>query len=199
MLSKHLHRLGRPVSMLIALSAGAMLCACSPAATRSPGQSTAANSISLATPSPAQLVAQLQQAQALDKAGLNDPTTAFPRKGDFVKHEGQAADLISDLEQGVSVSRDDVDYALEVPPRHLQSDQRSALVQQLQNAIQLDERREQGVVAFGSNLYYEDPDAPSQFGAQEEKAQKQIRALAAGKHVSWDDVQQALYVPPNPL
>lgn len=67
------------------------------------------------------------------------------------------------------------------------------------DAIRNDERREQDVVAFSSNLFYEDPDAPSEFGGQEQLAQKEMNDLEAGNHVSWDEIQGALYVPPDRL
>jgi len=141
----------------------------------------------------------LQQARALDEAGLNDPTISVVRRGDFLEHEAKADRLIRDLQHGISVSRDEITYALEVPPSHIQLEQKTALIQQLKDAIRKDEQREQGVVAFSTNVLYEDPNAPSEFGAQEQLAQKEIENLEAGNHVSWDELQQALYVPPDPL
>jgi hypothetical protein len=190
MVSKHLHRLSRPASMLIGIGALAMLTGCAPA--------TPASS-SLAAEAPAQLITQVQEAEALDKAGLDDLTIGLPRRGDFLEHQAKARDVLIDLQHGLPVSQDDLSYALEVPPRHLQPEQRTALVEQLKNAIHEDEQREQGVVAYSSGMFYEDPDAPSQFGTQEERAQREMQNLEVGKHVSWDKVHQALYVPPNPL
>ncbi len=198
MVSKHLHRLSRPASMLIGISAFAMLTGCGPTAMRSGQQTTPASSI-LAAQAPAHLITQVQEAEALDQAGLDDLTIALPRRGDFLEHQAKARDVMIDLQHGIAVSQDELNYALEVPPRHLQPEQRTALVEQLKNAIHEDEQREQSVVAFESAVYYEDPDAPSQFGRQEQLAQKEEQNLEAGNHVSWDELQHALYVPPNPL
>jgi hypothetical protein len=198
MVSKHLHHLSRPASMLIGIGVFAMLTGCSPAAMSSGHQATPASS-NLAAQAPAQLITQVQEAEALDQAGLNDLTIALPRRGDFLEHQAKARDVLIDLQHGIPVSQHDLSYALEVPPRHLQPEQRTALVEQLRNAIREDEQREQSVVAYESEVFYEDPDAPSQFGAQEERAQKEMQNLEVGEHVSWDELQKALYVPPNPL
>ena len=135
----------------------------------------------------------------MEESALQDSSLSLVRRGDFLQHEAKADQVIRDLQHGFPVSQDDVTYALEVPPRHIAPEQRSALVQQLKDAIQKDEQHEQDVVAFSSNIFYEDPDAPSQFDNQEQLAQKEIRELETGNHVSWDELQQALYVPPNPL
>jgi len=198
MVSKHLYPPSRSLSVLIALTACVMLSACGLNAMRTSQQSTEASS-SLTSQTPTQLVARLQQAKALDEDGLNDPTISVERRGDFLEHEAKADSLIRDLQHGISVPQDELNYALEVPPRHIQPEQKAELIQQLKNAIREDERREQGVVAFSSNVFYEDPDAPSQFGGQEQLALKEMQNLEAGNHVSWDALQQALYVPPDPL
>jgi hypothetical protein len=198
MVSKHLHRLNRPAAILIGIGACAVLTACGPTAMGSSQQTTSTSS-SLASEAPAQLIVQVKEAEALDNAGLDDLTIALPRRGDFLEHQAKARDVIIDLQHGISVSQDDLNYALEVPPRHLQPEQRAALVAQLKNAIHEDEQREQGVVAYSTAIFNEDPNAPSEFGTQEERAQRQMQNLEVGKHVSWDKVQQSLYVPPNPL
>jgi hypothetical protein len=155
----------------------------------------ASNSTS-ATP---QLIARLEQSKAQDEESLKDPTLSISRRGDLLDHKTRADLAIRDLEHGFPVSASRINYAVEVPPRHLSSAQKTALVQQLQNAIREDEAREQAVVAFSSNVFYEDPDAPSVFGQQEQLAQRQIEDLQEGRHVSWDDLQEALYVPANHL
>ncbi len=183
---------------VLGLAACAMLSACGPMTMSATPQSTAARP-TVADQAPSQLVAQLQQAKALDQTGLEDSTVSAVRRGDFLEHEARADRIIRDLEHGIPAAQNDVNYALEVPPRHIQPTQRTALIEQLKNAINEDELREQDVVAFSSNVFYEDPDAPSQFGGQEQLAQQEVQDLEAGNHVSWDDLQQALYVPPNPL
>ncbi len=135
----------------------------------------------------------------MEESALLDSSLSVLRRGDFLQHEAKVDQVIRDLQHGIPVSQDDLTYALEVPPKHIQPEQRTALVQQLKDAIVKDEQHEQDVVAFSSNIFYEDPDAPAQFGNQEQLAQKEMRELEAGNHVSWDELQQALYVPPNPL
>jgi hypothetical protein len=186
-----------PLSLLVTITGCAMLSACAPAAS-SYGSSTpmAAN---VASATSAQTIAQLQQAKALDEDELQDTTLAVGRRGDLLEHEAAATEAIVDLQHGFPVAPERITYALEVLPRHLTPAQRAAFIAQLQNAIKEDEAREQGVVAFSSAVFYQDPNAPSEFGYQELLAQKQIKELEEGNHVSWDQVQQALYVPPDPL
>jgi hypothetical protein len=190
MASKHF--LSRSMSVLVTLIGCAMLSACTPTASRSGQQAKSAQS-------PAQLVAELQQAKATDEESLKDSTISIPRRGDLLDHTTQAEFAIRDLRQGVAVPDDEITYALEVPPKHILPEQKAALIAQLKDAIRKDESREQAVVSFGSDIYYQDPDAPSEFGNQEQSAQEQIRNLEQGTHVSWEEVQKALYVPPDRL
>jgi hypothetical protein len=195
MVSKHRYFPKSSISILV-LSACAMFAACGPAAIGSIQPSAMASG---ATTPPPQLINQLQTAKSLDESGINDRTITQTRRGDFLEHEAEADRLIHDLQHGVPATPEDLKYALEVPPRHLQLEEKTQLIVQLKDAIHKDEQREQGVVAFGSNIFYEDADAPSQFGAQQELAQKEIQSLEVGNAVSWDELQSALYVPPNPL
>ena len=182
------------LTVFIGILGCGMLVACAPTASSQP---TAKNSAVLQSASP---MAELQQAMALDEAELQDLTLSVNRRGDLLDHQISASNAMRDLQAGIPVSADRLEYALEVPPAHLTSAQRSSLIDRLQQAIRQDESREQGVLAFGgSNIFYQDPDAPTEFGGQEELAQKELVELQSGEHVSWDAVQQALYVPPDPL
>jgi hypothetical protein len=194
MLLEHVHSLRRSASVLIGVGACAMLSACS-AMGSGPQTITASSAIQ----PPTQPIAQLQQARSLDEAGLRDLSISVERRGDFLQHEARADHLIRDLQSGIPVSTDELTYASAVPPRHIEPEQRTALVHQLRDAIDTDEQHEQAVVAFSSNVFYEDPDAPSEFDHQEQLARREMQNLQAGNHVSWDELQQALYVPPNPL
>ena len=180
---------------LLTVACCAMLPAC--AATASSNRPMEANF----TPaqSNAQTIAQLEHARAMDEAELKDLTISVTRRGDLLAHEAAAIQATRDLQHGFAVGQDRLTYALEVPPSHLSSAQKTALLQQLQDAVRRDDAREQAVVAFSSSVYYEDPNAPSEFGQREQLARKEIKELKEGEHVSWDELQQALYVPPNPL
>jgi hypothetical protein len=161
------------------------------------GQQSKVASWDLLAPSPGQLITQLQQAKTLDENNANDPTVSLPRRGDFLNHATQADLTVRDLQHGFFVPEDRITYALEVPPKHLAPEQRVALIRQLKDAIRKDESREQAVVSWSDEIYNEDPGAPSEFGDQEQLAQKEIRNLEESKHVSWDELQRALYVPPD--
>jgi hypothetical protein len=196
MLSKRIQFPGHIFSMITSMAACAMLSACAATPSSSPASVTTNAS---SAQSAAQEVPRLQQAKALDNEALKDLTLYPNRRADVLKHEAAAAQTIRDLQYGYSVDPGRLAYALEVPPRHLSSAQKTVLIQQLKAAIQKDDAREQTVVAFSSNLFNEDPNAPSEYGYQELLAQKEIKELEEGGHVSWDELQEALYVPPNPL
>ena len=172
------------------------------------GSSCSSNMLSSSSPSntmapdasvrsTAQLITRLQEAKAADEDGIKDSTVNAYRKEDFLYHARQADLAIRDLHQGLPVSQSTLTYAPEVPPKHLGS--RTALVQRLQNAIREDERREQDTVSWSTDIHNRAPDASSEFGDREQLALTEIRTLEAGKQVSWDEVQRALYVPPDPL
>jgi hypothetical protein len=195
MSSKRFHFPGRLFSALTTVVACALISGCAAFSNR---PAIAANS-SPSVQSTAQEIPQLQQAKALDDEVLKDPTLYPNRRADVLKHEAAAAQAIRDLQYGYPVEPARLAYALQVPPHHLSSTQKTALIQQLKDAIQKDDAREQSVVAFSSNLYNEDPNAPAEFGYQELLAQKKIKELEEGDHVSWDELHEALYVPPSPL
>ena len=181
---------------LVALIGCAMPAGCAPASS-SPAASV--NSQAYASQSARQEVAQLEKARALDATELRDLTISVNRRGDLLSHQAAADQAIRDLQHGFPVDPDRMTYALEVPPSHLTAAQRTAYIEQLRNAIQEDDKREQGVVSFATSVFNADPNAPSEFGDQELFAMKQMKELEEGGHVSWDELQQALYVPPNPL
>jgi hypothetical protein len=193
---KHFRSPSRSISVLVTLIVCAMLSACGPNALAFGQQSKAASS-NLSAQSSAQLITQLQQAKTLNENNANDPTISLPRRGDFLNHATQADLAIRDLQHGFFVPEDRITYALEVPPKHLAPEQRAALIQQLKDAIRKDDSREQAVVSWSDEIYNEDPGASSEFGDQEQLAQKEIRNLEEGDHVSWDELQRALYVPPD--
>jgi hypothetical protein len=192
MLRKRGHFSSGPLSTFVVVLGFSMLSACAPTAS-----TTASNSSS--GPAPAEVIAHLQQAKASDDEILKDLTLYPNRREDVLTHEAAATQAIKDLQYGYPVDPTRLAYALEVPPRHLTAAEKTALIQQLQDAIKEDEAREQAVVAYSTSMYNEAPNAPVEFGHQESLAQKVIKQLVEGEHVSWDEVQRALYVPPNPL
>jgi hypothetical protein len=193
MLSRYFPPARRSVPMLATMLALATLSACGPNGLALGDQSKIAGSDVSAQP--AQLIAQLQQAKAVDENNAQDPTISFPRRGDYLDHARQAEIAIGDLQHGFAVPQDSIAYALEIPPKHLTPEQRAALIRQLEDAIRKDNSREQALVSFGTNVFYTDPTAPAQFNLQEQLAEEQIKDLEEGYHVSWDNLEKALHVP----
>lgn len=198
MFQKYSYSPGRLILLLVALIGGVALSSCGINTSASSQQSNAVTG-NLSGQSTAQLITQLQQAKTQDENNAKDPTISVLRRSDFLNHDTEAQLAVRDLQLGLPVSKDRITYALEVPPKHLGPEQRAMLIQQLKDGIHKDERREQAVVAFTTDIYDQDPGASSKFGAQEQLAQRELRNLEAGSHVSWDEVQRALYVPPDPL
>jgi len=198
MFRKHFHSSSRLVPLFLTLIGCVALSSCGSNTLASSQQSNAVTG-NLSGQSATQLIAQLQQAKTLDENNAKDPTISLLRRRDFLNHETEAKLAIRDLQHGLPVPNDRITYALEVPPKHLGPEQRAILIQRLKDGIHKDESREQAVVAWSTEIYNQDPGASSKFGAQEQLAQREITNLEAGNHVSWDEFQRALYVPPDPL
>ncbi|HLX37783.1 MAG TPA: hypothetical protein VKR29_08275, partial [Candidatus Binataceae bacterium] len=100
------------------------------------------------------------------------------------------------LRYGLPVSSAEVNDALVTPPRHLSPTMRAQLVQQLKSAQALDDKRSQEILVF---LPTDEPAERTQFDIQSHRASEVAKSLQIGESVNWSTIQQALYVPPEPL
>ena len=165
MFQKYSYSPGRLILLLVALIGGVALSSCGINTSASSQQSNAVTG-NLSGQSTAQLITQLQQAKTQDENNAKDPTISVLRRSDFLNHDTEAQLAVRDLQLGLPVSKDRITYALEVPPKHLGPEQRAMLIQQLKDGIHKDERREQAVVAFTTDIYDQDPGASSKFGVK---------------------------------
>lgn len=144
----------------------------------------------------AQMIKRLEVAKELDESNSFDPDVRPTRREDFMVKAAKADRTIRELRLGFPVSSEEVEDALEIPPRHLTPEERAQLVNQLKHAQALDDQRAQEIL-----IYYRDdePVERDQFGIQSERAAAIAKDLQLGESVHWDDIKQALYVPGDPL
>jgi hypothetical protein len=144
----------------------------------------------------AALIKHLQAAKELDDSGAIDAQVRPPRREDFVVQSAKADRAIRELQTGFAVPQSEIDDALEVPPRHLTPEHRAQLVKQLTEAKRLDEARAQEILIYWRD---DEPVERSAFDLQAERAGEIAKDLQLGDSVHWADIQQALYVPADPL
>jgi len=144
----------------------------------------------------ADLIKRLQAARELDQRDAYDPDLTTIRREDFTLKAAKADRVIRELQHGFAVSSDEIEDALEIPPRHLTPDKRAQLIQQLHQAKVLDEHRAQEILIYWSD---DEPIERSEFATQAERAAKIAKDLEVGESVHWADIKQALDVPEDPL
>ena len=142
-------------------------------------------------------ISRLQVAKDRDESNINNPNISAVRREDFTVQAAKANRAIKELQHGYPVSHDEIEDALiEVPSQHITPEYRAQLIQQLLQAQQLDEKREQEIL-----IYWKDdqPIERSQFSTQAQRAAKVAKDLQLGDSVHWGEIEQALYVPPDAL
>jgi hypothetical protein len=186
------------LAVFFAASLAFLLSACVPSS-QSLAQQQKANALSQSAASDqiAETIKRLQIAKVRDEANINNPNISAVRREDFMVQAAKADRAIKELQHGFPVSRGEIEEALlEVPSQHITPEYRAQLIQQLQKAQQLDEKREQEIL-----IYWKDdqPAERSQFRMQAERAAKVAKDLQLGESVHWGEIEQALYVPPDAL
>ena len=88
--------------------------------------------------------------KARDEAYINNPNISAVRREDFTTQKrSRPIRAIKELQHGFSVSHDEIEEALlEVPSQHISPAYRAQLIQELQKAQQLDEKREQEILIY---------------------------------------------------
>ena len=144
----------------------------------------------------AQLIKRLETAKELDQSNAFDPNLTAVRREDFTVQAAKADRAVKELQHGFAVAPDEIEAALEIPPRHLTPEKRVQLIHQLQRAKALDEQREQEILIYWKD---DEPVERSKFEIQAERAADVAKDLQLGESVHWSDIKQALYVPADPL
>ena len=188
-------------NLAVTIGAGSialMLSACGPSAESIAQQQRAgALNHSAASDQMTPTISRLQVAKDRDESNINNPNISAVRREDFTVQAAKANRAIKELQHGYPVSHDEIEDALiEVPSQHITPEYRAQLIQQLLQAQQLDEKREQEIL-----IYWKDdqPIERSQFSLQAQRAAKVAKDLQLGDSVHWGEIEQALYVPPDAL
>jgi len=142
------------------------------------------------------LITQLRIAKSINESNALDSDISAVRRADFTLQAMKADRAIRELQHGFTVPDSEAQDALQIPPKHLTPGQRTQLIEKLQQAQQLDDRREQEILIYLSD---DEPDERSEFELQEQRAAAVAKDLQIGDSVPWSEVQQALYVPADPL
>lgn len=144
----------------------------------------------------AQMIKRLQVAKELDQSNAFDPDVSPVRREDFTVQAAKADRAIKEIQHGFPVEPNEIEDALEIPPRHLTPEKRMQLIHQLQQAKALDEQHAQEILIYWQD---DEPVERSEFDIQAERAANVVKDLQLGESVHWSDVKEALYVPADPL
>ncbi len=150
------------------------------------------------TRSKATLVEELQSAKQQDWSNALDPHVAPSEEEDFLDQMNKADRAIKELTHGFEVPQSDIAEALVIPPKYLSSNKRKQLIQQLQEAVQQDDRNEQAMLndlAWSSSV---GPIDTFTFDQQKALAESVIKDLEIGEDVHWSTIKEALVVPQSP-
>jgi len=144
------------------------------------------------------LVEELEWAKRQDWSNALDPHVATSEKEDFLDQMNKADRAIKELTHGFEVPESEIDEALVIPPKSLSSNERKQVIQQLQDAVQQDDRNEQAML---NELAWSDSVAPMDtftFDQQKALAESVIKDLEIGEDVHWSTIKEALVVPQSP-
>jgi hypothetical protein len=144
-----------------------------------------------AAPQVAQLIKQLKGAEELDESEANQKGTSAVAWEDYMVQAGKARKAIEELSYGFEVPKTELDDALWVPPNQLSPAERARLIQQVESALQGDERNESALrydVAWG--IQYS-TDAMSRVEVHKAMAEGVLKDLKIGEPVHWQAIQEA--------
>ena len=150
------------------------------------------------TKNKAALVEELESAKQQDWSNALDPHVAPSEEEDFLDQMNKADRAIKELTHGFEVPQSEIDEALVMPPKSLSPNERKQLIQQLQDAVQQDDRNEQAML---NDLAWSDSVAPTDtftFDQQKALVESVIKDLEIGEDVHWSTIKEALVVPHGP-
>ena len=176
---------------LSAILLSILLSACAPLAAHLPTPT-------MTTMNKAALVEELESAKRQDWTSALDPHVAPSEEEDFLDQMNKADRAIKELTHGFEVPQSEIAEALVIPPKSLSSNKRTQLIQQLQDAVQQDDRNEQAML---NDLSWSNSVAPAdtiKFDQQKALAESVIKDLKIGEDVHWSTIKEALVVPQSP-
>ncbi len=144
------------------------------------------------------VIAQLTAAKNADWQAAMDPDVSLTRQGTFLNQMNKADRAIKELTHGFSVSQDELNDALWMPPKHMTEADRARLIEQLKQARQQDDANEQLMLndlAWSRSGF---PVHTTEFDERKAKIDALIKDLEIGEHVRYSDIREALSVIPSP-
>ncbi|HTT77860.1 MAG TPA: hypothetical protein VMF50_17995 [Candidatus Binataceae bacterium] len=143
-------------------------------------------------------VRQLKAAEELDESEARDASIGTVAQEDFLEQAGKADRAIKELTHGYPVSQAELRDALQIPPGHLSTAERSKLINEVEAAQRATDLNEQAMLSEEGWGYSDQPAATGRFDQQKQLDGEVIKDLKIGEDVHWDQVQQAMQVVQNP-
>ena len=138
------------------------------------------------------LIQRLETAKKTDRDAALDPTVSPVRQETFLNQMNKADRAIRELSHGFTVSQSEVDDALWMPPKHITAEERTHLIEQLEQARQQDDHNEQQML---NGLAWSRSVAPADtviFDQRKAQVDGVVKDLEIGAPVHWSDIKQVL-------
>lgn len=146
-------------------------------------------------PQTAQLIKRLEGAKEMDYSEANQPGVSAVAWEDFMAQAGKADKAIRELSHGLEVPESELNDALWVPPPS-QGPEKARLIQEVQQAIQHDQREEDAAVQDSQFAGYPYPvNTVVRLEDHKKDAEGVLRDLQSGEDVHWDAIKRATQVP----
>ena len=148
-----------------------------------------------------QLLDQLASAKQLDWQYALDLSVAAVTRSDCLDQMNKAARVIKLIAYGFEVPKQEIADALWTPPKAISLEARDQLIQQLQEAKQEDDHKEQEMFKDSEWSAGDGGGAPAETAAFDQQVQlvdSVIKDLEIGEGVHWSAINEALYVPSPP-
>ncbi len=144
----------------------------------------------------AALIKKLERAKETDESEANQLGVSAVTQEDYMTQAGKADRAIKELSHGYAVPPEELNDALWVPPRSIAGAEKTGVIQQVELAIQKDQRDEDTVLV-GAKF----EDGPYPINAMERLeehknlAEGVVKDLKIGEDVHWQTIKQAIQAP----
>jgi hypothetical protein len=145
-----------------------------------------------------QLIEQLDAAKSADWNAALDPDVSPVRRGTFLNQMNKADRAAEKLRHGFAVPKAEITDALWAPPKHISSEKRAELIQELRQAKQRDDQKEQNMLNDEAWSRSASPADTMIFDERERQIDALVMDLEIGAPVHWSAIKDALMVPASP-
>jgi len=144
----------------------------------------------------AALIKKLEGAKEMDESEARQPGVSPVTWEDYMTQLGKADHAIKELSHGYTVSSDEMNDALWVPPRSIAGPEKAQVIGRVEQAIHQDQQSEDDITA-GTN-FEAIPYPVSEMTTLEEHknlAQGVVKDLKIGEDVHWETIKEAEQAP----